>query len=81
MPMPPKEIVRLLEQNGFVFVSSNGSHRKYHNPTTGKTPQTGRSEEIRRHFYERCFLSRGVPPRRNGLFCHRPRHRGLLYAG
>ena len=37
MPMTPKEIVRLLEQNGFVFVSSNGSHRKYHNPTTGKT--------------------------------------------
>ena len=29
MPMTPKEIVRLLEQNGFVF--------KYHNPTTGKT--------------------------------------------
>ena len=38
MPMTPKEIVRLLEQNGFVFVSSNGSHPKYHNPTTGKTP-------------------------------------------
>ena len=37
MPMTPKEIVRLLEQNGFVFVSSSGSHRKYHNPTTGKT--------------------------------------------
>ena len=37
MPMTLKEIVRLLEQNGFVFVSSNGSHRKYHNPTTGKT--------------------------------------------
>lgn len=27
----------MLEQNGFVFVSSSGSHRKYHNPTTGKT--------------------------------------------
>ena len=27
MPMTPKEIVRLLEQNGFVFVSSSGSHR------------------------------------------------------
>lgn len=37
MPMTPKEIVRLLEQNGFVFVSSNGSHRKYRNPATGKT--------------------------------------------
>lgn len=37
MPMTPKEIVRLLEQNGFVLVGSNGSHRKYHNPATGKT--------------------------------------------
>ena len=30
-------MVRLLEQNGFVYVSSNGSHRKYRNPATGKT--------------------------------------------
>ena len=37
MPMTPTEIVRLLEQNGFVLVGSNGSHRKYHNPATGKT--------------------------------------------
>lgn len=37
MPMTPKEMVRLLEQNGFVLVGSNGSHRKYRNPTTGKT--------------------------------------------
>ena len=28
---------RLLEQNGFLYVSANGSHRKYRNPTTGKT--------------------------------------------
>lgn len=37
MPMKPKEIVTLLEKNGFVYVSSNGSHRKYRNPKTGKT--------------------------------------------
>lgn len=37
MPMTPKEIVRLLEQNGFVLVGSSGSHRKYRNPATGKT--------------------------------------------
>jgi len=35
--MLPKEMVRYLEKNGFDFVKSNGSHRKYHNPTTGKT--------------------------------------------
>jgi predicted RNA binding protein YcfA (HicA-like mRNA interferase family) len=35
--MLPKEIVRYLEKNGFGFIKSNGSHRKYYNPTTGKT--------------------------------------------
>lgn len=37
MPMTPKQIIKLLEQNGFVFVSANGSHAKYRNPTIGKT--------------------------------------------
>lgn len=37
MPMTPREMVRLLEENGFVQVSSNGSHRKLRNPQTGKT--------------------------------------------
>ena len=37
MPMTPREIVKLLEANGFEYVSSNGSHRKYRNPVTGKT--------------------------------------------
>nr|DAW55804.1 MAG TPA: hypothetical protein [Caudoviricetes sp.] len=37
MPMTPKEIVKLLEKNGFEYVGSNGSHRKYRNPKTGKT--------------------------------------------
>lgn len=37
MLMTPKQMIRLLEQNGFVLVSANGSHYKYHNPTTNKT--------------------------------------------
>ena len=37
MPMTPRKIVKLLEENGFEFVSSNGSHRKYYNPETGRT--------------------------------------------
>ena len=36
-PKTPKQIIKLLEQHGFVYVSANGSHAKYHNPTTGKT--------------------------------------------
>ena len=35
MPMKPREMVALLEKNGFAFVSSNGSHRKYRNTQTG----------------------------------------------
>ncbi|MCL2628206.1 MAG: type II toxin-antitoxin system HicA family toxin [Oscillospiraceae bacterium] len=37
MPMLPKEMIKHLETNGFIFVKSNGSHRKFFNPTTGKT--------------------------------------------
>lgn len=36
MPMTPKEMGKLLENNGFVLISSNGSHRKYQNPVSGK---------------------------------------------
>ena len=33
MPLTPKEMIRLLLQNGFVYVkSNNGSHQKYLNP-------------------------------------------------
>ena len=36
MPLTPKEMCRLLEQNGFVCIRSNGSHRMYSNPVTKK---------------------------------------------
>jgi len=35
--MSPKEIIKLLEKNGFDFIKANGSHRKYFNRITGKT--------------------------------------------
>lgn len=37
MPTTAREMIKLLEKNGFKFVSSNGSHRKYRNPINGKT--------------------------------------------
>ncbi len=37
MPMTPKQMAKLLEENGFEYISSNGSHRKYHNPQSNKT--------------------------------------------
>ena len=37
MPMTPREMVRLLIQNGFEEVSQNGSHKKLYNSNTNKT--------------------------------------------
>ncbi|MFT9078569.1 type II toxin-antitoxin system HicA family toxin [Ethanoligenens sp.] len=36
MPRTPKEMIKYLQQNGFEYVRSNGSHRMYRNPATGK---------------------------------------------
>ncbi len=36
MPMTPKEMIKLLKQNGFQVVAQNGSHVKMRNPETGK---------------------------------------------
>ncbi len=35
--MKPKEIIKLLKENGFVEVGANGSHRKLYNPANNKT--------------------------------------------
>lgn len=37
MPMTPKQMIRLLEENGFTLVSSNGSHHKFRNLQNGRT--------------------------------------------
>ena len=37
MPMTSKQMMKLLGQNGFECVRSNGSHHFYRNPVTGKT--------------------------------------------
>lgn len=36
MPMTPKEMVKLLKQNGFVESGQKGSHLKMRNPKTGR---------------------------------------------
>lgn len=36
MPMTAREIIKLLESNGFQYLRSNGSHRIYQNPSTGR---------------------------------------------
>lgn len=37
MPITPKEMIKLLEANGFECIRSNGSHRLYRNLQTGKS--------------------------------------------
>jgi predicted RNA binding protein YcfA (HicA-like mRNA interferase family) len=37
MNLSPKHLIKILEQNGFMFQRSKGSHRLYYNPSTGKT--------------------------------------------
>lgn len=37
MPIKPREMIRLLKENGFVEVSQNGSHKKMFNSKTNTT--------------------------------------------
>ena len=55
--MTPKEMIHLLEDNGFVFMKSNGSHRKYYNPATGKTTVVPYHNKPLKHGTENAILS------------------------
>ena len=37
MPMKPREMIKLLQDNGFVEVSQNGSHKKMYKEETNTT--------------------------------------------
>ncbi|HBX87161.1 MAG TPA: hypothetical protein DEG09_00920 [Marinilabiliaceae bacterium] len=37
MNLNPKDLIKILEQYGFVFKRSKGSHQLYYSPTTNKT--------------------------------------------
>ncbi len=37
MPMTPREMIKLLDANGFRQERSNGSHVFFQNPSTGRT--------------------------------------------
>ncbi|MCM1287183.1 MAG: type II toxin-antitoxin system HicA family toxin [Clostridium sp.] len=36
MPMTPKQIIKILEENGFVEIRQNGSHKFFENKETNK---------------------------------------------
>ena len=61
MPMTPKEIIKILEKNGFEFVSSNGSHHKYRNNKTGKvTIVPVHSKELKKGLEQAILKQAGV---------------------
>jgi predicted RNA binding protein YcfA (HicA-like mRNA interferase family) len=37
MNLSPKHLIKILEQHGFIFKRSKGSHQLYFNPITAKT--------------------------------------------
>ena len=37
MNLSPKHLIKILEQHGFIFKRSRGSHQLYYNPTSKKT--------------------------------------------
>lgn len=37
MPMKPREMIRLLKENGFIEISQNGSHKKMYKADTKTT--------------------------------------------
>jgi predicted RNA binding protein YcfA (HicA-like mRNA interferase family) len=37
MNLSPRHLIKLLEENGFIFKRSKGSHRLYYNPINNKT--------------------------------------------
>lgn len=62
MPMTPKEMIRLLEQNGFRYVkSNNGSHQKYRNDETKRTVSVPvHAKELKKGIEQRLLKDAGL---------------------
>ncbi len=61
MPMTPKEMIKLLEQNGFVFIRANGSHRYYKNPNTKKSATVPyHNKELKKGTEQRILKDAGL---------------------
>ncbi len=61
MPMTPKEMIKILERNGFVLISSNGSHHKYKNNKTGKvTIVPVHSNELKKGLEQAILKQAGI---------------------
>lgn len=61
MPMTSKEMIKLLEKNGFECIGSNGSHRKYFNKQTNrKTIVPYHNEDLKKGTEQRILKDAGL---------------------
>jgi len=54
MNQSPKYLIKLLEENGFIFRRAKGSHQVYYNPNTNKTiivPVHGGKRTLKKELY------------------------------
>ena len=62
MPLKPKQMVKLLEKNGFIKVKSpDGSHQNLYNPKTGRrTTVPMHSEELGKGLEQKILKQAGL---------------------
>ena len=61
MPMKPREMIKLLNDNGFVEVSQSGSHKKLFNSKTNRTVIVPmHSKELKKGTEQRILKDAGL---------------------
>ena len=60
MPLTPREMLKLLQQNGFIQVGQNGSHIKMRNLQTGKQTEVPYHSQTLKKGLEQAILKQGL---------------------
>lgn len=61
MPMTPKQMIKLLKENGFIEERQNGSHKFFVNPVTGKrTTVPYHSKDIKKGTEQQILKDAGL---------------------
>jgi len=61
MPLTPKQMVKLLKQNGFEEISQNGSHLKMRNPITKRQTEIPmHSKDLKKGTEQRILKDAGL---------------------
>ncbi len=58
MPLTPREMLKLLQQNGFIQVGQNGSHIKMRNLQTGKQTEVPYHSQTLKKGLEQAILKK-----------------------